>query len=566
MMAASKALSQRSAGMDVFYIEAVMAEMQPLIARASVKKVHQPDADTVILRLWNGRRELRLRICVAIGGTGIYLSERTWINPASPPRFCQLLRARLKSLRAIEQLPGERVVVLTFNGHDEASYRLVVELYGRRPNMVLCDGDDLIIDVLHRRQGDEKHQAYMKGAVWRAPEKLGKWSLKEVVEVPEWEGASDNPAGWLQRHVCPMTPWVARDLACLVADGRQPGEVLALFSRRREERDYLFQIAEWEGSPRLFAFRPYCLALQAVRTFPSASEAADRFYAECDSSGRNSERAGLKRIARRALARIEKRLERLRHDILSTGESERLQQLGQLLMANFHKVDKGMNEVEVENFFEPGTVVNIPLDPALSPSQNADRLFAKSKKIRRGYQHVRRRLAESTDEKAWLETLLMNLDEMETHEDLAAVEAEMRDYGLLPKNDRKSKRPASHGHPRLREDVSPGGYTLQWGTSNRANDYLVKRVCRSHDLWFHALDRPGCHLVLKISHQGEEVPEEDILYAASLAAGYSKASAEGLADVMVAEGSAVHKPKGALPGLVRVKNYRTVRVSPRRNT
>jgi predicted ribosome quality control (RQC) complex YloA/Tae2 family protein len=71
---------------------------------------------------------------------------------------------------------------------------------------------------------------------------------------------------------------------------------------------------------------------------------------------------------------------------------------------------------------------------------------------------------------------------------------------------------------------------------------------------------------LKIRHQGEEVPEEDILYAASLAAGYSKASAEGLADVMVAEGSAVHKPKGALPGLVRVKNYRTVRVSPRRNT
>jgi predicted ribosome quality control (RQC) complex YloA/Tae2 family protein len=375
-----------------------------------------------------------------------------------------------------------------------------------------------------------------------------------------------NPAAWLQRHVRPMTPWLARDLSCLMAKASLPVEVLADFVRRWQEREYDFQIGELDGSPRLFAFCPRALSLKSVRTFSSASEAADCFFAESVIPGRSGERAALMKVVRRALARVEKRLERLHHDLSSTGEAEHLQQLGQLLMANLYRIDRNMCEVEVENYFEPGTMVTISLDPALSPSQNADRLFTRSKKIRRGFEHVQRRLEESAAEKIWLETVLMNLEEVENHEELTVVEAEMRDFGLLPKSKSAPRRRSLPGRPKLRETLSPGGFTIQWGTSNRANDYLVKHVCRSYDLWFHALNRPGCHLVLKKPHQaaGAEMPEEDIHYAASLAAGYSKASGEGVAEVMVAEARDVRKPKGALPGLVQVKSYRTVRVAPRR--
>lgn len=563
-MAASTGSPRRSISMDVFYLEAIVTETQPLVGGSSVKKVHQPDADSIIFRLWNGRRELCLRINAAVGATGLYVTERSWINPETPMRFCQLLRSRLRTLRSIQQLPNERIITLTFDGQDDAAYCLVVELYGRRPNMILCDADGRIVDVLHRREGEADHQVYLKGAIWTQPVKTVGYSLDEAVAGLISGDAGFLSAEWLLRNVRPMTPLLARDLVARVELGGDPGQVLACFSQQWRQRDYAFQIAELDDFPRLFAFQPAALKLNLVKTFDSASVAADTFFGDYAAPGRYGERIRLLKAARRGLSRVEKRLERLYQDKSMTDETDGLQQLGKLLMANLYRVKKGMSEIEVENFYEQGTMVKIPLDAAVSPSQNADRLFTKCKKIRRGYEHVERRLAESKAEKEWLEAVLLGIGEAETREELAVAEEELRDFGLMPCTGSKPKRQSGAGRPKLREAVSPGGFVLQWGTNNRSNDYLVKHVCRSLDLWFHALGQPGCHLVLKNPLQGHDIPEEDIHYAASLAAGYSRAAAEGSAEVMVAEGRAVHKPKGALPGLVQVKSYRTVRVAPRR--
>lgn len=549
--------------MDVFFIEAVVSELAPLVTGASVRKVHQPDADTVILRLWNGRRELRLRIDLAVEATGLYLTERPWINPVTPLRFCQLLRARLGFLRTIRQWPAERVVVLTFEGTG-GNLQLVAELYGRRPNLVLCDNDWRIVDVLHRREGDAEHPACRPGAIWMPPEARSGFPLEQAAERLGGTAAMERPAEWLRRHVSPMSPLVARELACRIDRGEAPGEVLREFAQQRQQRDYDFLIGEVEGSPRLFAFRPKGLAPAAVREFSTASAAADALFAGYAPAGRGGERTRLLQAARRALFRVEKRLRHLRDDQAASGNGEDLQRLGELLTANLHRVRKGMREIEVEDYYQPGTRVIIPLDPASPPARNAERLFARSRKIRRGRIHVERRLEESGAEKQWLEGLLLDIGVAESGEDLAGVAEEMRTYGLLPRNDAKPARRPAPGRTGLREAFSPGGFPLQWGTNNRANDYLVKHVCRPDDLWFHALGRPGCHLVLKNPARIEEIPEADVLFAASLAAGYSRAASEGRSEVMVARGRHVHKPKGALPGLVQVDSYRTVRVPPRR--
>jgi predicted ribosome quality control (RQC) complex YloA/Tae2 family protein len=105
---------------------------------------------------------------------------------------------------------------------------------------------------------------------------------------------------------------------------------------------------------------------------------------------------------------------------------------------------------------------------------------------------------------------------------------------------------------------------LFWGKNSRTNDYVSRRLTGSNDLWFHAHHMPGCHLVLKSEGPADQVPEEDVLSAASFAAGYSKGKDAGKVEVIVAEGRAVKKPKGARPGLVTVESYRTVLVAPRR--
>ncbi len=563
-MAASEGLSHRSISMDVFFLEAIVAEAHPLVAGSSVKKVHQPDADTIIFRLWNGRQELCLRINASVGASGLYFTERPWINPETPMRFCQLLRSRLRTLRSMQQLPCERIVCLTFDGQDAATYRLVCELYGRRPNIILCDDNGRIVDALHRREGDVAQQNYLKGAVWSHCEKDQGYSLEEAAACWSTEVKGDSPVEWLKHNVRPMTPLVARELVRLMERGGDPPQILLGFARNWRQRHYVFQIAELDDCPRLCAFEVTGLRLTSAKTFGSASAAADCFFGDYASSGGTGEKSRLLKVGRRALSRVEKRLERLHQDKSRTGEVEELQQRGQLLLANLHRIRKGMHEIEVENFYEQGTRVTIPLDEAISPSQNADRVFTKCKKIRRGYEHVERRLTESTAEKEWLESVLLSLREATTREELAAVAEEMKDFGLLPRNASRPRRREGKGLPKVREGLSPGGFVIQWGSNNRANDYLVKHVCRAFDLWFHVLGQPGCHVVLKNPRQGSGIPEEDILYAASLAAGYSRAASERHAEVMIAEGHAVRKPKGALPGLVQVKSYRTVRVPPHR--
>lgn len=361
-----------------------------------------------------------------------------------------------------------------------------------------------------------------------------------------------------------MSPLMARELACRVAQGAAVGEVLQTFAQQWRAGDYAFVGADLDGVPRLFAFYPQALGLEHVRKYPSASAAADCLLGDDAAWGRGGERPRLRKVVQRALARLDRRMQRLEGDRAACKGADEAQQLGELLTANLHRVRKGMSRIEVENYYRQGTVVSIDLDPALPPAANADRLFSRSRKLRRAEEHIARRKQQSADEKQWLEALLLDIGEAESGEALAAVAEEMHSYGLLPREASKGVRRGKGPKPGLRRACSPGGYTLVWGKNNRANDDLVKHVCRPRDLWFHALGVPGSHLVLKRDSQAGEVSEADILYAASLAAGFSRAANEEWVEVMVAEGRQVRKVKGALPGLVQVARYRTVRVAPSR--
>jgi predicted ribosome quality control (RQC) complex YloA/Tae2 family protein len=299
---------------------------------------------------------------------------------------------------------------------------------------------------------------------------------------------------------------------------------------------------------------------------PSPSQAADDYYArrEGQSDGMDERRA-LQTVVRRQLKRLATRKHRIQHERSTAEGAEGLRQAGELLLANLHRLRTGMTAVELENYYaDPPTQVTIQLEPRLTPRENAERYFQRYKKLKRSRDHIARRIAETEEELSWLENVGLALEEAETADDLGRIRRELADARLLqpmPPNPvlQRSADPARG----VKEALSPNGYRLYWGTSNRVNDYVSRHLCKPEDLWFHALNRPGCHLVLK-RKQGDEVPSDDQLYAASLAAGYSRGKGEGKVEVMVAEGKWVKKPKGARPGLVVVKQYRTLVVVPRR--
>ncbi len=548
--------------MDIFFIEAIVAELAQRIAGARIDKIHQPEPELVILRLWSGREELRLLLSAAPGRAGVYLTGQRPINPQAPPRFCQLLRARLSRIVEVRQIPGERIVHLHCRGKESEDYLLVAELTGSRANLLLLNGDGRIVDALRR---DAAGREATPGEIYVLPSAPERFPLAAALpEIPDGASSPDFFRNWLLERCMPMSPLVAADLAAVVGQGMPPAEALQILRQRWLGGRFRPAVATLRGKPVLVPFPLDHLPLEDLQPFDTPSAAAEHFYHEMipeDETAVGVLRQAVDRTRKRLLSR-QKKITEEREGLESAGEGRIL---GELLLANLHRVGRGMREVTVENWYaDPPVPVVIALDPLLSPQENAERYFRGYKKKKRGAQHTERRLEETAQELAWLEEVGHALDEAESRDDLDALRQELEEGGLLSPSPQRPRRKTQDVRSALRRRRSPGGFELIWGKNNRTNDLVSRQMTASDDLWFHAHRIPGCHLVLKRKGPGA-VPEEDILYAAALAAGHSRGRDDNKVEVMVTEGKWVRKPKGARPGLVTVEKYRTVVVRPVRS-
>ena len=195
-------------------------------------------------------------------------------------------------------------------------------------------------------------------------------------------------------------------------------------------------------------------------------------------------------------------------------------------------------------------------------NSDAEKFFKRYQKGVRGEKHSQRRSRETQTELEWLGQLDYQLKDTVKNSDIEEIAQELRQAGLLKdKNRLHAKRTLQPSVPH--EAVSPSGHKIFWGRNNRQNDEISTKLLKGGDLWFHAYQTPGAHVVLKI-RSGQSAAEADILYAAAIAAGYSKAREDSKVEVMVAEAKFVHKPKGGRAGLVNVLKYQTVLVDPLR--
>ena len=554
------------AGMDSLYLEAVVTELQQLLPGSRISKIFQPAASEVIFKLWGRGQTRRLLLSCEAGRSRLHLVEGTYPNPSAPPRFCQLLRARLGALTGIEQLPGERIVQLSFSGENNACYRLMAELTGRTANLILVDQQGLVVDALKRIPAEAGRGAVLPGALYEPLQPPATNLLDEG--VPELPAHADDPGcleNWLCKSVRPMSRLVARELAAQVAAGQEPRRVVEDFIARRRSGEYHFAIVTLDNRPLLTPIVLQALAAAELDHFSSPSAAAEAYFSRHSTgSDQHGPEGEMRTMVARTMKKLLRRRERILADQQAVQQADEFRQRGELLLAQLYRVQSGEKSVELDNYYlQPPQPVTIELDPRLSPQQNAEKYFRVYKKLKRSQEHIVRRLAETEEEISWLEGVALALTEARQADEFLAVRRELLEHGML--KDIKSQplpRPGS-GPAGVREAVSPNGFRICWGVNNRANDYVSKKLCGADDLWFHAHELPGCHLVLKRSER-REVPEEDRLFAASLAAGYSRGRNDGTVTVMITEGRWVVKPKGARPGLVTVRRYQTLRVAPRR--
>jgi predicted ribosome quality control (RQC) complex YloA/Tae2 family protein len=271
----------------------------------------------------------------------------------------------------------------------------------------------------------------------------------------------------------------------------------------------------------------------------------------------------LQRALRATRERHQRAAERLETQLAAASEAPALFERGELLKTVLREVPPKANSVFARNWFADGAPeVEIPLDPALTPAANLNRIFARYRKLVRTREDAEGRLLTMWEQISTLDDLLARATAASNAEALERLASEARQAGLRPRQQQHVSSTSEADGPRLpyRRFVAIDGAEIRLGRGAADNDALTFRHARGGDLFLHAHDVPGSHVILRERQRGAPPHPEALLDAATLAAWHSKARGEPVIDVMYTPRKHVRKPKGAAAGRVSVAAVKTVAV------
>ena len=517
---------------DALLVRALARELdERLRGRAAHALRLDPDARRASLELEDGGLVLELH------------PTRGWILESAPPAAPEIHRLhRSARVRRVSAPPDERLLRLELDGSTSESRpirALVVELLTNQLNAVALDDRERIVAILWPRSAGGRELARGRGYV--APPPSGRQAQHEPLSADAWRAFryGRDPAASLVRNVAwtsTLNAWalVTYDDYLRVVWGtpapalvRRPDGALQPYphplgedsERAGSLLDAMRRAAQEEGSP-------------AGGPGVADPEAIDR--------------------VRREITRVEARIERLASQAArALPEAAALRAQGDVLLARLHGVPRGAARVALADF-EGGTV-EIALDPKLAPAANAQRLYDAARKRERAagrlpalIDHARARVRE-----------LSGL--VERAEAGAADPAELD--AALPARTEPAGGAEAPALP-YRRYLTSGGLEVRVGRSSRANDELTFHHSSPNDVWLHARDVAGAHVVLRWSEKDAGPPQRDLAEAAVLAALHSKSRTSGTVAVDWTRRKYVRKPRKAKPGSVLVERAKTVFVSP----
>ena len=552
--------------LDSLVIAGLANELNHTLEGARIDKIYMPRRDRVVLnlRLQQGSGKLLL---AAGGDARVHLTEEKFENPDVPPMLCMLLRKQLSSgrfLRAV-QPEGERILDLCFSAADEMGFigekHLICELTGRLTNVILTDGEGLILGCMKPVDHEMSDRAVLPGLRYHLPPKPDKPLLTDLTEEQLTDlcrQAEDARA--LCGMVSGVSPLCARE--CLYRAG---GDA-ALWAKELKNlcafqpAPYLLEKAD--GSPAdISALEITCRDDVTCIRQSSFSALLDAFYLK------RSREEGLKNASQQLVrniatlkSRLERKLAAQQQELLSASQREKLKEQADLITANLYAIKQGDSKAVVVDYFAEGMPMReIPLDPLLSPQENAQRLYRKYTRMKRAEEVLEQQIQQGQQELAYLEAVLYSFSAATDLCQIEEVREELIENGYLRNKDKQKKKPKPQAFA-PRNFTVDGGLTVLCGRNNRENDQLTHRHAGKNDIWFHARNIPGSHVILLT--EGSQPSDKALEQAASIAAYFCGASKQPRVPVDYTKVRHVKKPQSAKPGMVNYFEYRTALVAP----
>ena len=575
---------------DGITVAGLCRELQDSLTGGRVYKIAQTDKNELVLTIRpsaeRGGGQVRLYLSADPSLPLVYLTKVSRQAPLQAPAFCMLLRKHLQNARIISiGQPGlERIIQIRFEHRNEmgdlCTHVLAVEIMGKHSNIIFLNDDETIVDsIRHVSSLVSSVREVLPGRPYFIPDTQSKKDpLSESREgFFQVLGAGHmEVAKLLVRSYTGFSPVAAQELVHLAGLSQDRSAALlpdsekeALWQRfgnlisRIREGDFLPTMycrpgeSGRPGVPVDFSLIPLTHYADCVEVpYESPSELLEDFYARKNLYTRIRQRsADLRHIVQTILERDVHKYDLQCRQIRDTEKRDKFKIYGELLNAYGYSVPAGSKSCELDNYYT-GEKVRISLDPTLTAQQNAQKYFDRYARMKRTHEALTRLTVQVKAEIDHLRSIQNALEFSTTDADLSQIRREMEESGYLRRKYTGGKNEPKKGRARVPQSrplhyISSDGFDIYVGKNNTQNDEITFRIADGRDIWFHANDMPGSHVLLRTGGKTmDEIPDRAFEEAAALAAYYSSGRSQGKVEIDYLERRNVKKPSGAAPGFV----------------
>ncbi len=570
---------------DTFYLGAVKKELKEKLTGARVLKIHQPEAASIIMRCHGREGKEKLFISAHPQRARIHLCHNERENPQSAPLFCMVLRKHLEGAKILsfEQKPLERILHISFLTRnelgDDTLCTLIIEIMGKHSNIILINSQGQIIDGIRRYNHLlSRYREVLPGKAYIMPPPQQKTDFTGLDEaalarlffcLPPHTQLKEA----LALNIAGFSPLMLKEL--IVRSGL-PGALTVDQMGQYELRRILSAAGEILNTVRLEEFCPLILGAKSpedfapfplmlwegekTKAYTSPSQAAEDFFNQKENQIMFSSRQReLYKIMEGHSQRLKKKLALQEEDLAQADSKEKYKLYGELLSANLYSLAKGAKSAELENFYTPGEIISIPLDPSQTPGENMSRFFRLYTKAKKAREAIKEQISVNREELSYIESVLVNIEQSGNLEELAETREELVKSGYAKEKRKNKPQPKAEKLP-PRSFLSPEGYEILVGRNNNQNDRLTLKTAAKNDIWLHAKDIPGSHTIIRSGDK--TVSKETLILAANIAAWYSRAKNSSKVAVDYTTADQVKKPHGARPGKVIYFKQKTLIATP----
>ena len=558
--------------LDGIVMANMAAEMKERLEGGRITKIAQPEKDELMLTIKAPGSQWKLLISAGASLPLIYFTEQNKVNPMTAPGFCMLLRKHIGNGRILSVTqPGlERILNIEIEHLDEMGdlcrKYLIVELMGKHSNIIFTDSDMRILDsIKHVSSQVSSLREVLPGRMYFIPETSQKLSPLTVTEEAFCNQICTQPlpiGKALYMGLTGISPLIAEEICSRAGlDSDQPMQALEEHSILHLHKTFSYLMEDVKSgnfSPCIVYRNSEPVDFSAVplhmyeemetHIFSSISKVLESYYAQKNTITRIRQKsAELRRIVQTALDRNRKKYELQLKQQKDTEKRDKYRVYGELIQAYGYGVQEGDKVLTAENYYDDNKKISIPLDPELTPQENARKYFERYNKLKRTYEALFNLLEETKSEIDHLESISTSLDIALLEEDLVEIKRELQDSGYSKKHGgdagKRAKITSKPFHYR-----SSDGFHIYVGKNNFQNEDLTFGLATGNDWWFHAKGIPGSHVIVKA--EGKDLPDRVYEEAGQLAAYYSAARNAAKVEVDYLQRKQIKKPAGGKPGFV----------------